>query len=100
MISGSAGDLQPVFAAMLENAVRICDATFGTIYRWDGDSCTHSRHTKREQRLPRLAGAPIRPGRTWCAPMPPRDPTSFFVCVLNGRAKMRRALPQSDRPSG
>ena len=36
-ISGSAGDLQPVFAAMLENAVRICDATFGIIYRWDGE---------------------------------------------------------------
>ena len=26
-----------VFAAMLEKAVRICDAKFGTIYRWDGD---------------------------------------------------------------
>ena len=37
VISGSAGDLQPVFAAMLENAVRICDATFGIIYRWDGE---------------------------------------------------------------
>jgi GAF domain-containing protein len=35
VISGSPGDLQPVFAAMLENAVRICDATFGIIYRWD-----------------------------------------------------------------
>ena len=37
VISGTAGDLQPVFAAMLENAVRICDATFGIIYRWDGE---------------------------------------------------------------
>ena len=37
VISGSAGDLQPVFAAMLENAVSICDATFGIIYRWDGE---------------------------------------------------------------
>ena len=37
VISGSAGDLQPVFAAMLENAVRICGATFGVIYRWDGE---------------------------------------------------------------
>ena len=23
---------------MLENAVRICDAKFGNIYRWDGDA--------------------------------------------------------------
>jgi class 3 adenylate cyclase len=36
VISGSPGDLEPVFSTMLENAVRICDATFGNIYRWDG----------------------------------------------------------------
>jgi GAF domain-containing protein len=34
VISSSPGDLEPVFATMLENAVRICDATFGNIYRW------------------------------------------------------------------
>src|SRR5262249_8747613 len=32
------GDLQPVFGSMLQNAVRICDANFGNIYRWDGDA--------------------------------------------------------------
>ena len=31
-ISRSPSDLQPVFAAMLEKAVRICDAKFGTLY--------------------------------------------------------------------
>ena len=36
VISGSAGDVEPVFATMLEKAVRICDASFGNIYRWDG----------------------------------------------------------------
>jgi GAF domain-containing protein len=38
VISTSPGHLEPVFASMLENAVRICDATFGNIYRWDGDA--------------------------------------------------------------
>ena len=38
VISGSPGDLEPVFATMLEKAVHICDATFGNIYRWDGDA--------------------------------------------------------------
>jgi class 3 adenylate cyclase/GAF domain-containing protein len=38
VISSSPGDLQPVFAAMLANAARICDAKFGNIYRWDGDT--------------------------------------------------------------
>ena len=38
VISGSPSDLEPVFASMLEKAVRICDATFGNIYRWDGGS--------------------------------------------------------------
>jgi GAF domain len=37
-ISSSPGDLEPVFAAMLEKAVHICDAKFGNIYRWEGDA--------------------------------------------------------------
>src|SRR6516165_4304788 len=36
VISKSPADLKPVFEAMLENAVRICDAKFGSLFRFDG----------------------------------------------------------------
>jgi signal transduction histidine kinase len=36
VISSSSGDLEPIFATMLAEAVRICGANFGNIYRWDG----------------------------------------------------------------
>ena len=38
VVSSSPSDLQPVFVTMLENAVRICGATFGNIFRWDGEA--------------------------------------------------------------
>src|SRR5262249_51132062 len=37
VISTSPGELEPVFQAMLENAVRICEAKFGTLFRFEGD---------------------------------------------------------------
>jgi GAF domain-containing protein len=38
VISSSPGELEPVFETMLQNAVQICDAKFGNIYRWDGNA--------------------------------------------------------------
>jgi GAF domain-containing protein/DNA-binding response OmpR family regulator len=37
VISSSPGELQPVFEAMLENAVRICEAKYGTLFLHEGD---------------------------------------------------------------
>jgi GAF domain-containing protein len=36
VISSSPGELKSVFHSMLENAVRICEAKFGVLYRYDG----------------------------------------------------------------
>ena len=36
VISSSPGELEPVFQSMLENATRICEAKFGTLFRFDG----------------------------------------------------------------
>jgi two-component system, NtrC family, sensor kinase len=38
VISSSPGQLEPVLTAMLGNAVRICEAKFGTLYLYDGDA--------------------------------------------------------------
>jgi signal transduction histidine kinase len=37
VVASSPEELEPVFQAMLENAVRICEAKFGTLFRYDGE---------------------------------------------------------------
>src|SRR6266567_427546 len=38
LISKSPGDLDLVFRTILENATRICNANFGTLFRFDGEN--------------------------------------------------------------
>src|SRR5215469_2044986 len=37
VISSSPGELEPVFQVMLQNAARICEAKFSSLYLYDGD---------------------------------------------------------------
>src|SRR5262249_40601502 len=41
VISSSPGELEPVFKAMLENAVRICGSKFGNLFLREGDAFRH-----------------------------------------------------------
>jgi class 3 adenylate cyclase len=74
VISASPGDLQPVFAAMLENAARICDAKFGNIYRWDGDALhLAATHNTPPAFVEARSRSPIRPD--------PRLPLSRMIAT-------------------
>ena len=43
VISSSPGDPKPVFQAMLENAVRICEASFGNLLLYENDAFRNVR---------------------------------------------------------
>src|SRR5262249_60175336 len=77
VISSSPGELEPVFQAMLENAVRTCDAKFGTLYLREADAfrmvATHNAppaYVEARDREPfrplpaRLSGVPRARGRS------------------------------------
>ena len=69
VISSSPGDLEPVFQKILENAVRICEASFGNLLLYDGNVFRHVA----------LHNAPL----TWAAeqqrdPIAPRRSARFL----------------------
>ena len=66
VISSSPGDLEPVFQAMLANAVRICDAKFGTLFSVMEMPSAPLPCTTHRPRLPRHAGSRRRDRRRMC----------------------------------
>ena len=63
VIASSPGDVQPVFDAIVRNAVRLCDGLFGAVFRFDGElmhlAADHNYTPKAHQALQQML--PIRP---------------------------------------
>ncbi len=64
VVSSSPGDMKPVFEAMLANALRICEAKFGHILLYDGESyhAAHLHDVPPSYREFWQQHGPIRPG--------------------------------------
>ena len=56
IISSSQGELQPVFLAILKNAIRICEAKFGHLVLTDGDAFRMAAEVDMPAELQRFLG--------------------------------------------
>ena len=59
VISSSPGELQPVFQAMLENATRICEASFGHLQIYEDGAFASARHITPRPFSPRRGGTTL-----------------------------------------
>jgi len=87
VISSSPGELKPVFDAMLENAVRICEAQFGNLFLFDGH----------EARMAAMHNAPaayeqLRRGE----PVIPLDGTIIGPCIKTKKVNHVRDLSSEE----
>ena len=64
VISSSPTDLQPVFQTILDNAVRLCEAQNGAVFRFDGETLRGvALHNVSPAMEAYALGTPFRPGR-------------------------------------
>jgi GAF domain-containing protein len=89
VISSSPGELEPVFNSMLENAVRICEASFGNLLLYDGSLFRHVA----------LHNAP----QVWVAeqqrdPVPPRNAARVLYRVVDTKQVTHIADMAAENP--
>jgi two-component system, NtrC family, sensor kinase len=89
VISSSPGELKPVFQAMLENAVRLCEASFGNLLLYEGNAFRHVA----------LHNAPP----TWAAeqerdPIAPRPLARFLYRVADTKRTVHVADIAAENP--
>jgi GAF domain-containing protein len=93
IISTSPGELKPIFQAMLENAVRICEAVFGNLYLRDADGfhMVAAHHDSPAYVAARTSDPLLRP---------PPDAPLGRLAVTKGVVQIAdiRTLPSRDHP--
>ena len=80
-VSSSPGELEPVFQAMLENAVRICGAKFGNLLLREGDSfrivAMHGAQSEFAEERQRQSVVPAAPGTGLARVLETRQPAQI-----------------------
>src|SRR4051812_50092227 len=83
VINSSPGNLSPVFDAMLEKAMRLCGAAFGTLWRLDdGQICLAAQHN-----------VPKAHAEFFAAEMPQPGPAGPLFCAFRGGSPGRPSHP-------
>jgi GAF domain-containing protein/CheY-like chemotaxis protein len=94
VIASSAGELQPVFAAILANATRLCGAKFATLYLCDGDAFRAAAfHNAPPAFIEHRKRAPLRPGPDTSLGQAARTKQVAHVVDIMKRESYRRRDP-------